>query len=97
MARQAQRAREFAKQKGWAFDERYVFSDDGVSGAEFKNRPGLNKLLEAVKGKQMNKARMQMDWLRYWTLQAKNERSTKAPLTKQTTYTKSCLGQHADD
>jgi DNA invertase Pin-like site-specific DNA recombinase len=51
VARQAQRAREFAKQKGWAFDERYVFSDDGVSGAEFKNRPGLNKLLEAVKGK----------------------------------------------
>ena len=51
VARQAQRAREFAKQKGWTFDERYVFSDDGVSGAEFKNRPGLNKLLEAVKGK----------------------------------------------
>jgi len=51
VARQAQRAREFAKQKGWTFDERYVFSDDRVSGAEFKNRPGLNKLLEAVKGK----------------------------------------------
>ena len=35
--------------------------------------------MEAEKGKRMNKARMQMDWLRYWTLQAKNERSTKAP------------------
>ena len=35
--------------------------------------------MQAVKGKRMNKARMQMDWLRYWTLQAKNERSTKAP------------------
>jgi DNA invertase Pin-like site-specific DNA recombinase len=26
-----------------------VFSDDGVSGAEFKNRPSLNALLSAVK------------------------------------------------
>jgi hypothetical protein len=51
--------------------------------------------MQAVPGKRMNKARMQMDWLRYWTLQARNERSTKAPLTKETTYTKSCLGKNA--
>ena len=43
----------------------------------------------------MNKARMQMDWLRYWTLQANNERSTRAPKAKQTTYTKACVGQNA--
>ena len=48
--------------------------------------------MQAVKGKRMNKARMQMDWLRYWTLQAPNERSTKAPATKRTTYTLACVG-----
>ena len=51
----------------------------------------------AEPGKHMNKARMQMDWLRYWTLQAPNERSTKAPKTKQTTYTQACVGPNAGD
>src|SRR5260370_16407880 len=48
-ARQIARAKEYAATRGWRFDERYVFSDDGVSGAEFKNRPSLNALLSAVK------------------------------------------------
>jgi site-specific DNA recombinase len=48
-ARQIARAKEYAAKRGWRFDERYVFSDDGVSGAEFKNRPSLNALLTAVK------------------------------------------------
>src|SRR5260370_11119542 len=48
-ARQIARAKEFAAKRGWRFDERYVFSDDGVSGAEFRNRPSLNALLTAVK------------------------------------------------
>lgn len=48
-ARQITRAKEYAATRGWHFDERYVFSDDGVSGAEFKNRPSLNALLSAVK------------------------------------------------
>ncbi len=48
-ARQVARAKEYAATRGWRFDERYVFADDGVSGAEFKNRPALNALLSAVK------------------------------------------------
>src|SRR5260370_39324331 len=47
-ARQISRAKEFAAKRGWRFDERYVFSDDGESGAEFNNRPSLNALLTAV-------------------------------------------------
>jgi site-specific DNA recombinase len=49
--RQIERAREFAKVRGWRFDDGLVFSDDGISGGEFRNRPGLNKLLETVKAK----------------------------------------------
>ena len=49
VARQVQRAREYAAERGWRFDDRYVISDDGVSGAEFKSRAGLNALLSAVK------------------------------------------------
>jgi DNA invertase Pin-like site-specific DNA recombinase len=51
VARQVQRAREYAAKRGWRFDEKFIFTDDGVSGAEFRNRPGLNALLAAVKGK----------------------------------------------
>ena len=46
--RQIERAREYAKAKGWRLDDRYVFADDGVSGAEFKRRPGLTKLLDTL-------------------------------------------------
>jgi len=48
VARQIDRAREYAQAKGWRFDDRYIYQDDAVSGAEFKRRPGLNGLLEAL-------------------------------------------------
>ncbi len=51
VTRQIERAKEYASKKGWRFDEDLVFTDDGISGAEFKNRPGLTRLLETVKGK----------------------------------------------
>jgi len=34
VTRQIDNARAFAESQGWAVDERYIFSDDGVSGAE---------------------------------------------------------------
>ena len=37
VVRQVSRAREYAAKKGWQFDERYVFSDDGISGAELSS------------------------------------------------------------
>jgi len=50
VARQVQRAKEYAAKKGWRFDHDLVFTDDGISGAEFRTRAGLNRLLETVKG-----------------------------------------------
>jgi hypothetical protein len=32
-------ARQYAAKKGWTFDESVIFVDDGISGAEFSNRP----------------------------------------------------------
>ena len=35
--------------KGWTVDDVYVYVDDGISGAEFANRPGFVRLLNALK------------------------------------------------
>ena len=82
------------KRISWFVDSRVIRTErrpDALSGRKFQVR----FTMQAVKGKRMNKARMQMDWLRYWTLQAKNERSTKAPATKRSTYTLACTGAAA--
>jgi DNA invertase Pin-like site-specific DNA recombinase len=42
----------FAAKRGWTIDERYVFADDGISGAEFKKRPGLRALLHLLEADQ---------------------------------------------
>ena len=41
VTRQIEHARAYAEAKGWTVDEDYVFVDDGISGAEFANRPGV--------------------------------------------------------
>ena len=46
--------------------------------------------LRALKGKKMHPARMQMDWMRYWTMRAPNERSVKAPQFELSTYNGAC-------
>ena len=51
VVRQIQRAHEYAASKGWTFAEEHVYQDDGISGAEFKHRPGLSALLAAVQTK----------------------------------------------
>ena len=82
------------KRVSWFVDSHVIRTEtrpEALSHRKFQVR----FTMQAVKGKRMNKARMQMDWLRYWTLQAKNERSTKAPLTKKTTYTLACTGDNA--
>jgi site-specific DNA recombinase len=48
VTRQLEHAKAYAARKGWVvLDDVYV--DDGISGAEFANRPGLVKLLAALK------------------------------------------------
>ncbi len=47
--RQVDHARQYAARKGWTVDDASVFVDDGVSGAEFTKRPGLLRLMNALK------------------------------------------------
>jgi DNA invertase Pin-like site-specific DNA recombinase len=49
VARQVDHARQYAERKGWTVDEAVVFVDDGISGAEFANRPGFLRLMNALK------------------------------------------------
>ena len=44
-ARQIARGREYAEKRGWAVDDRFVFVDEAVSGAEWTNRHDFNRLL----------------------------------------------------
>jgi site-specific DNA recombinase len=48
VTRQVEQAKAYAVRKGWVVDERYIFTDDGVSGAEFVKRPGLLRLLSLL-------------------------------------------------
>src|SRR5215510_7861871 len=49
IARQIDQARAYAARKGWAVAEEYIYSDDGISGAEFVKRPGFLRLMNALK------------------------------------------------
>ena len=82
------------KHISWFVDSHVIRTEtrpEALTGRKFQVR----FTMQAVKGKRMNKARMQMDWLRYWNLNSPNKRSTKAPEPKQTTYTLACTGQNA--
>jgi hypothetical protein len=82
------------KRISWFVDSHVIRTEtrpDALTGRNFQVR----FTMQAVKGKRMNKARMQMDWLRYWNLNSPNKRSTKAPEPNKTTYTLACTGQSA--
>jgi Glycosyl hydrolases family 16 len=82
------------KRISWFVDAHVIRTErrpDALTGRKFQVRFSM----QDVEGKRMNKARMQMDWLRYWSLKAPNERSTKAPATTRTTYTLACTGDQA--
>ena len=49
VARQVAHARQYAIHKGWTVAEDHVYVDDGISGAEFKSRPGFLRLMNALK------------------------------------------------
>ncbi len=48
VTRQKELAGAFAVSRGWTIDDRYVFEDDGISGAEFSRRPGFMRLMGAL-------------------------------------------------
>ena len=39
----------FAVSRGWTLDEKHIFADDGITGALFAERPGLQALLAATR------------------------------------------------
>jgi site-specific DNA recombinase len=45
VARQVDRARAFAAARGWTVSDEHIYVDDGISGAEFRNRPALLRML----------------------------------------------------
>ncbi len=49
VTRQIERARSYATARGWSVAEGHVFTDDGISGGEFINRPGFSRLMDAAK------------------------------------------------
>ncbi len=49
VARQIEHAKEYATKKGWTVDDRYVYSDTDISGAEFERRPGYMQLMSTLK------------------------------------------------
>lgn len=49
VTRQKDLARAFAAAQGWSVEERYVFEDDGISGAEFERRPGFMRLMSSLR------------------------------------------------
>ena len=52
IARQIDHARQYAAKKGWTVATSHViFVDDGISGAEFANRPGFLRLMNSAEAK----------------------------------------------
>jgi len=49
VTRQVERARAYATRKGWTVTDEHVYTDDGISGAEFVKRPGFLQLMNALK------------------------------------------------
>jgi site-specific DNA recombinase len=49
VARQVEHARAYAARKGWAVADEHVYIDEGISGAEFANRPGFVRLMNELK------------------------------------------------
>src|SRR4029079_12562870 len=49
VTRQVEHACSYAARKGWNVADEHVYVDDGISGAEFANRPGFLRLMNALK------------------------------------------------
>ena len=45
VTRQVEQAKSYAERKAWSVAREHIYVDDGISGAEFKDRPGLRKMM----------------------------------------------------
>ena len=48
VTRQVDHATAYAAGKGWTVNTDHIYTDDGISGAEFANRPGFLRLMNAL-------------------------------------------------
>ena len=77
------------KRISWFVDTKVVRTerrDAALTGTKFQMRFRL----AAVKGKRMNPARMQMDWVRYYTLERPNAKSIRAPRLDRGSFDPGC-------
>ena len=73
----------------WFIDTKVIRTErrpEALTGASY----GVRFRLVGVPGATMNKSRMQMDWVRYYTLERKNAQPITAPQTNQTTFAGAC-------
>ena len=80
------------KRISWFVDAHVVSTEerkDALSGVPF----AVRFTMQAEDGKRMNQSRMQMDWLRYWSLRKPNQRSTAAPHPALGTYKDTCAAR----
>jgi DNA invertase Pin-like site-specific DNA recombinase len=61
VTRQVEHATAYAQRKGWTVDPAHVYTDDGVSGAEFVKRPGFLRLMNALKSRPLFQILVIMD------------------------------------
>ena len=77
------------KRISWFVDTKVVRTerrDAALTGTTYQVRFRL----AAVKGQRMNPTRMQMDWVRYYTLERPNAKSVKAPSTNRGAFKAGC-------
>ena len=51
VTRQVEHATAYASDRGWTVSRDHIYIDHGISGAEFANRPGFLRLMNALKPK----------------------------------------------
>lgn len=73
----------------WFVDARVIHTERREGALDPVPRQ-LRFELRALDGRTMDPARMQMDWMRYWTMRAPNEKSIKAPQFELSTYGDAC-------
>lgn len=80
------------KRISWFVDAHVVSTEkraDALSGVPF----AVRYTMRAENGRRMNESRIQMDWLRYWTLKNPDQRSTAAPRPDVGTNRDACTGR----
>ena len=77
------------KRISWFVDAHVISSEkrkDALTGVPF----AVKFTMQGVGHARMNRSRMQMDWLRYWTLQRPDKKSTRAPSLESGTFRNHC-------